>query len=125
MADYSKPIEKFALANAFLHDGRAQAGAIVGKLIAEDASVKNKLKELMPEIGKIVNQINKLSLLEQEKRLLDIYPDFFEKKEIEHEEKTLKDLPNAQKGKVVLRLAPYPSGPLHIGNAKTYLLNAL
>ncbi len=125
MADYLKSIEKFALANAFQHGGKAQAGAIIGKLIAQDESAKQKMKELAPQINKIVAEINKLSLKQQEERLLQIYPEFFEKKEVEHEEKELKGLPNAEKGKVVLRLAPYPSGPLHIGNAKTYMLNAL
>src|SRR5437879_12419205 len=32
-------------------------------------------------------------------------------------------LPTAVDGKVVLRLAPYPSGPLHIGNARAFVLN--
>jgi len=124
MADYSKSIEKFALANAFQHDGKAQAGSIIGKLIAEDENVKTKLKELMPQINKTVAEVNKLTIKQQEEKLLQIYPEFFEKKEVEHEEKELAPLPNAVSGKVVLRLAPYPSGPLHIGNAKTYMLNA-
>ncbi|MBI4095620.1 MAG: glutamate--tRNA ligase [DPANN group archaeon] len=125
MTDYLKSIEKFALANAFSHEGKAQAGSIIGKLIAEDESVKQKMKELAPQIGKVVAEINKLTLKQQEERLLKVYPEFFEKKVSEHEEKELDALPNAEKGKIVLRLAPYPSGPLHIGNAKTYLLNAL
>jgi len=125
MADLSKSIEKFALANAFQHEGKAQAGSIIGKLIAEDENVKTKLKELAPQINKVVAEVNKLTIKQQEEKLLQIYPEFFEKKEVEHEEKELAPLPNAVLGKVVLRLAPYPSGPLHIGNAKTYLLNAL
>src|SRR3989442_15045747 len=31
--------------------------------------------------------------------------------------------PDAVDGAVVLRLAPYPSGPLHIGNARAFVLN--
>ncbi len=117
-------IEKFALANAFQHEGKAQAGAIIGKLISEDSKIRLKLKELMPEINKILHAVNKLSLEDQEARLKEIYPEFFEKKAKE-EKHELPELPDAKPGKVVMRLAPFPSGALHIGNAKTYGLNAL
>lgn len=77
----------------------------------------------MPMINKIVSEINKLSLKEQEAELHKVFPEFFtkEKKEETHE---LPELPDV-KDKVVMRLAPYPSGALHIGNTKTYMLNAL
>lgn len=114
-------IEKFALANAFQHEGKAQAGAIIGKLISEDSKIRLKLKELMPEINKILHAVNKLSLDEQEARLKDIYPEFFEKKE--YEEKQLKDLPKAVKGKVIMRFEPSFSGRLHIGHAYPFSLN--
>jgi len=125
MAGMDDLIEKYALANAFSHAGKAQAGSIIGKLIAEDPKYKEQMKALAPKITKIVSEVNKMKIEEQEKKLLKVFPEFFEKKESKHEEKTLKELPNAEQGKVVLRLAPFPSGPLHIGNAKTYLLNAL
>ena len=118
-------IERYALANAFSHSGKAQAGSIIGKLIAEDPKYREQMKDLALKIAKIVSEVNKMKIEEQEKKLLKVFPEFFEKKESKHEEKTLKELPNAEQGKVVLRLAPFPSGPLHIGNAKTYLLNAL
>ena len=120
-ADYSKSIEKFALANAFQHEGKAQAGSIIGKLIAEAPSTKNKLGDLMPQINKIISEVNKLTVKQQEEKLLQIYPEFFEKKE--HEEKVLKDLPNAKKGGVVMRFEPSFSGRLHIGHAFPFSLN--
>lgn len=118
-------IEKFALANAFQYGGKAQLGSVIGKLISEDHKIKSKLKELAPKIAKVVSEINKLSIKQQEEKLLKIYPEFFEKKTKTEEERELPELQNAKTGKVVMRLAPFPSGALHIGNAKTYGLNAL
>jgi glutamyl-tRNA synthetase len=114
-------IEKYALANAFQHDGKAQQGSVIGKLISEDPKIKGKLKEIVPKISKIVSEINKLSIKQQEEQLLKIYPEFFEKKE--HEEKQLKDMPNAVKGKVIMRLEPSFSGRMHIGHAFPLSLN--
>jgi len=121
MANLDALIEKFTLANAFQYGGKAQPGSIIGKLISEDPKIKAKLKEIMPKINKIISEINKLSIKQQEEKLLKIYPEFFEKKE--HEEKQLKDMPNAVKGKVVMRLEPSFSGRMHIGHAFPLSLN--
>jgi len=118
-------IEKHALANAFSHGGKAQAGAIIGKLIADDEKIKQKMKEVAPLINKIVSEVNKLSIKQQEERLLKVFPEFLEKKTKTEEKRELPELSFAKQGKVVMRLAPFPSGALHIGNAKTYILNAL
>lgn len=114
-------IRRFALANAFSHDGKSQAGALVGKLIGSGLIDKDEIGGTMPLINKIVSEVNKLSLSQQEKELRKVFPDFFEKKE---EIRVLPELPDIS-NKMVMRLAPYPSGALHIGNVKTYMLNAL
>jgi len=113
-------IYKHALLNAVEHDGKADAQAVLGKVIAEDPSSKGRIKEIIPEIKKIVADVNSLSLDEQKNTL--------NKLGIKNEGKRiiqagLPELPNAIKGKVVMRLAPYPSGPLHIGNARMVILN--
>ncbi len=113
-------IYKHTLLNAVEHNGKADVQAVLGKVISEDASAKDKIKEIIPEIKKIVKDVDSLSLNEQQNLL--------KKLGVEHEEKKvvqagLHELPNAVKGKVVMRLAPYPSGPLHIGNARMVVLN--
>jgi glutamyl-tRNA synthetase len=114
-------ILKYALQNAIHYEGKANQGAVIGKLIQEDPSVKSKLKELAPEISKVIKDIQKLTVEEQTEKLKELAPELLEKKK--KEEKKIPDLPNAKEGKVVMRVAPYPSGPLHIGNAKPFIMN--
>jgi len=115
-------ILKHCLINAIWHDGKANAKAVLGKLIAERSELKSKIKEILPEIEKTVKKVNSLSLkgqMNQAKKLkIKI-----EKKKVE-ERKGLSPLPNVEKYKqIVMRLAPFPSGPLHIGNARMIILN--
>ncbi|MGB9708260.1 MAG: glutamate--tRNA ligase [Candidatus Pacearchaeota archaeon] len=113
-----KKIEAYALANALAHNGKAQASAVLPKLFQEGLK-KEDIKKVMPLIQKIVKEVNSMKLEEQQKLFLG-----FEKLVKKREEREgLPPLPNAQQGKVVMRFAPFPSGPLHIGNAKPAILN--
>jgi glutamyl-tRNA synthetase len=64
-----------------------------------------------------------MSIEEQKARLIEIDPtSLVEEKKRKKEVKI--DLPNLDRfKKVALRLAPYPSGPLHIGNSRMVVLN--
>ena len=114
-------IRKYALQNAVLHQGKAEMQAVLSKLFAADPSVKPKVKELISDIKQIISEVNKLSVEDQRSELEKLAPELLEKKLQKHT--TLPELPNAELGKVVMRIAPYPSGPLHIGNAKPLILN--
>jgi glutamyl-tRNA synthetase len=117
-----KILLKHTLLNAMQHDGKADVQAVLGKIISEDPKVRNKIKKILPEIKKIVKEVNSLSLSEQKSKFEKLGLKV-EKKRVE-EEKELPPLPNAKKyKKIVMRMAPFPSGPLHIGNARMALLN--
>lgn len=113
-------IYKYSLLNAVEHDGKADAQAVLGKVIAGNSSLKERIKEIIPEIKKIVSDVNSLSIEEQKNILNKLGVKIEERKIIQA---GLPELANAVNGKVVMRLAPYPSGPLHIGNARMVVLN--
>ena len=114
-------IRKFVLANAFEHGGRAQVGAIIGKLIASGIISKTEIGQIKPEIDAAIKAVGKLALKVQEAELRRIYPEFFVPKAAE--EKTVPQLPKSWRGKVVTRFEPSPSGPMHIGHAYTLASN--
>jgi len=114
-----KQIKIEALLNATKYNGKANPGSVLGQLIAKNPKLKDKAKELIKEIKKIVREVNKLSLKEQKKLLEQENVSLEEKKE--KKEKSLPELENNKK--VVMRFAPFPSGPLHIGNARTAIIN--
>lgn len=111
-------IEAYALANALAHEGKAQVGAVLPKLFQEGLQ-KEHIKEVMPSIQQVVKKVNSMKLEEQQKKFQEL-ENLVKKRE---EREGLISLPNAQQGKVVMRFAPFPSGPLHIGNAKPAILN--
>jgi len=119
MTEISKEtIKAYALENAIKHGGKANQGAILAGLFAEGLE-KSKIKDIIPKIQEVLKEVNKLTL-EKQKEQFNKLDSKTSKREIRE---GLHELPNAEKGKVIMRMAPYPSGPLHIGNAKTAILN--
>ena len=114
---------KFALQNAVLHGGKADLKAVLGKMLAEDPSLRGRAQEAAAYLERVVADVNELGLETQRAELTAIAPELLEKIRHDVGPKELPPLPDAVDGKVVLRLAPYPSGPLHIGNARAFVLN--
>ncbi|MEK6829675.1 MAG: glutamate--tRNA ligase family protein [Nanoarchaeota archaeon] len=120
MKSFEKKIRAHALKNAVAHDGRAQAGAVISAMFSEGLK-KDDVKKYAKEISKIVADINKLSLEQQEKEFSTL-KDVVSEREVRE---GLEELPNVRKTGVMMRFAPSPSGPLHIGHAATACISFL
>lgn len=116
--ELEKLIEKYAVKNALEYEGECNPSSVLGKVLSENPDLREKVKEVKKEVEEISRKINSLEIKEQEK-LAEKYEYESEKKE----EKGLPDLPNAEEGEVVMRMAPFPSGMLHLGNARMAILN--
>jgi glutamyl-tRNA synthetase len=115
-------IRKATLLNAVSHGGKAQAGAIVGKIIGEKAELRSRIRELSGVINSVVSEVNGLSLAEQKAIVEKNWPETQKKKEAE--EKRLPPLPNADKYKqIVTRFSPNPDCVLHLGSARAIILS--
>ena len=116
-------IRKAALLNAVQHDGKAQAGPIVGRIVGERQKLKTKVKELLALISEIVIEVNSLSLAEQKRIIEEKWPETL-KREKGGETKRLPGLPNTNKyAQVVTRFSPNPDCVLHLGSARAIILS--
>lgn len=116
-------IRKAVLLNAVQHDGIAQAGPIVGKLLGEKAELRAKAKELTGLINNVLGEVNSLSVEEQRRIVEEKWPETLRKEKVE-EEKKLPPLPNTSKyAQIVTRFSPNPDCVLHLGSARAIILS--
>lgn len=110
-------ILRFVLDNAVRYEGKADIGSVMGIILGAHPELKNKAKELIPEIKKIVDEVNKLSLEEQKAKLEELG-------DVVRPEKEEGDkIPKLNSNKVVVRFAPNPNGPLSLGHCRPGLWN--
>jgi glutamyl-tRNA synthetase len=115
-------VRKTALLNAVKHDGKAQEGAVTGKILGEKPELRIKAKEISALINSVVREVNSLPCEEQKRIVEEKWPETLIKGRIE-EEKHLRPLPNVEKYKrVITRFSPNPDCVLHLGSARAIVL---
>ncbi|MBR9683523.1 glutamate--tRNA ligase [Candidatus Woesearchaeota archaeon] len=113
---------KWVLQNAHKF-GKINSKFVLGMVLREKAELRKKVPAVMKEIEKAIDEVSKLDKGEIKKKLGKLAPELLKEKKEKKEEGPLKSLPGAAKGKVVVRIAPSPSGPMHIGHAYGVSLN--
>lgn len=118
--DIKQDAYRYAVKNAFEHGGKADMGALIGKLKAlhKDTDVK----ELVPIAQQAVKKVNAMAPDELEKDFKS-FEDSYELRAKPGRE-GLPALDWAEKGEpVVTRFAPNPNAPPHLGNARAAYLS--
>ncbi len=114
-------IRKYALQNAVFHKGSANPKAVLGKVLGECPELRGDVASVSAVIDAVVEEVNSMTPEQQESALESIDPSLThkDKKPRNH---GLPDLEGVD-GEVVMRIAPGPSGPLHIGHTRASVIN--
>ncbi|MCI4349161.1 MAG: glutamate--tRNA ligase family protein, partial [Thermoplasmata archaeon] len=118
-------LRRLLLENAVEHDGQARAGPIVSRLLADVPQLRAQSSELRERADMILLELSGLPAESQRAELARLGGP--ERARVRAPkgpvEGVFPDLPGAEVGHVVLRMAPFPSGALHIGNARMLYVN--
>lgn len=115
---------RLALENAITHGGLPRAGPIVARLLGTDPALRHDAPAVQAAVEATIREIAALSPEARDAALAALGgAEASTPRPVTSEEGTFPDLIGAVPGKVVLRMAPFPSGSLHIGNARMLFVN--
>jgi glutamyl-tRNA synthetase len=122
-AELKEIIRKTALLNAVRHEGKAQTGPVVGKILGEKPEYRTKVKEVSDLVNEVIQEVNGLPVREQLRIIEEKWPEALVKEKVQ-EERHLSPLPNAPDyPRIVTRYSPNPDCVLHLGSARAIVLS--
>lgn len=116
-----------ALQNAVEYNGEAVAGSVVGRIMGMRADLRPHGRELAAAVAAAVAEANAFvaeqGLEAAQQELAAMAPELLEARPKAERRVGLPGLEDAEEGKVVLRFAPNPNGPLSFGHARGLVIN--
>ncbi|MDR0911852.1 MAG: glutamate--tRNA ligase [Methanobrevibacter sp.] len=128
MNDLEQVIFRYGLLNASQHKGKANPKAVIGSIMANEADLRSQAKEINQLSSGVIEKVNGLSIDEQKDQLSKLgidSEDINDSKNSKRKQKKSKGLDDLKgnTNNIIMRFAPNPSGPLHIGHARAAVPN--
>ncbi|MCI4346600.1 MAG: glutamate--tRNA ligase [Thermoplasmata archaeon] len=122
-AELEVRIRRLALTNAAEHEGEVRPGPVLARLLATDPALRQRSAELGAIVGQLVAEVQAMTPGDRAAELARLGGAIESTRPPSSDRSELPPLPGAAEGNVVLRLAPFPNGALHIGNARMLYVN--
>ncbi len=115
-------IKKYALQNAVKYNKTPQAGAVMGKVMAQP-ELRSMAKEITVLVNEVLVEIDRMPPEAREEELNKLAPELIA--ELKEKKEPEKGLPPLEvKGALVMRFAPNPNGPPTLGSARGIVVNS-
>jgi glutamyl-tRNA synthetase len=121
--DPKKALFIFALQNAVKYDNVPKSGTVIGMVMGKYPDLKPRAREVAGLAKDVLSEVEALTPGERRAKLEELAPGLIgEMNAPKQHVHSLPQLESAENG-VVMRFAPNPSGPLHLGHARAAVLN--